>query len=135
MNEQNNITVVQQAYADFKQGNIGQVLDSMTDAVEWHSPGNLPTAGHRKGKQKVAEFFQLLDQHEEILQMDAKEFIAQNDKVVVLIQYKARIKSTGKIVESPAVHIFTVKDGKVTAFDEYFDTAAAEAGYQKSAAA
>lgn len=135
MNEQDNIKVIQQAYAAFQQGNIEQVLNSMADGIEWRSPGNMPMSGSRTGKQAVSEFFRLLDQHEEILRFEPTEFIAQNDKVVVLLQYKARVKSTGRVVETPAVHIFTVKNGKVAAFEEYFDTAAAEAGYQKSAGA
>jgi len=135
MNEQDNVKLIQQAYAAFQQGNIDQVLSSMTDSITWHSPGNIPMGGRRTGKQQVAEFFRLLNEHEEILRFEPTQFIAQHDTVVVLMQYKARVKSTGRVVETPAVHVFTIKDGKVAAFEEFFDTAAAEAGYQKSAGA
>ena len=63
------------------------------------------------------------------------EFIAQGDKVVVLGSSKATVKSTSRSYETDWVHVFTVKDGKVTNFAEFFDTAAATKAFQKATAA
>ena len=53
-----------------------------------------------------------------------REFVAQGDKVVVLGHYVWHVKATGKEWESDFVHALSVRDGKMTRFQEYTDTAA-----------
>ena len=53
-----------------------------------------------------------------------REFVAQGDKVAALGHYAWHVKSTGRGWESDFVHVLTVRDGKVTRFQEYTSTAA-----------
>jgi ketosteroid isomerase-like protein len=43
---------------------------------------------------------------------------------VVLGHYVWHVKATGKVWESDFAHVLTVRDGKVTRWQEYTDTAA-----------
>ena len=48
MAEQENVRIVQEAYASFQRGDIQAVLNSLTDDVEWTTPGPpdiIPMAG------------------------------------------------------------------------------------------
>jgi ketosteroid isomerase-like protein len=72
----------------------------------------------------------LLDGAEEIERFEPKEFLAQGEKVVVLGTYRARVKTTGRIVESDWVHVHILRDGKVQEFREFCDTAAAVEAYR-----
>ena len=63
------------------------------------------------------------------------EYIAQGDKVVVLGHFLMRIKSTGREFSSDWVHVWTVKNGKVTRFYEYVDTAVVSKAYTAARAA
>src|SRR4051812_36357268 len=129
MNEQENTKVVQEAYGAFKTGDIPSVLSLMSNDVNWRLPDveNMPQAGQRRGLEQVTEFFSILGDTQEALQFDPNEFIAQGEKVVALGHYRWKINSSGREYESDFVHVFTVRDGKIVGFDEYFDTAPAAA--------
>jgi len=135
MSEQDNVKVVKQAYEAFKRGDIQGVLNTMSEDVDWFSPGPsdvVPTAGRRHGREQVAKFFSTLESTEEIQQFEPQDFIAQGDKVVVTGRYRARIKPTGKTVESDWVHIHGFRGGKIVTFREFLDTAAAVEAYGRS---
>jgi hypothetical protein len=137
MSAQGNISLVKRAYESFQRGDVAAVLGTMAEDVQWESPTvrNVPFSGPRRGKAAMADFFQQLGAQEEVLQFEPREFIAQGDKVVAIINYRARVKSTGQIAETPLVHVFTIKAGKVTGCAEFFDTAAAMQAYSKVATA
>lgn len=134
MSEQENTRLVQQAYDGFKTGNIQALLDTLSKEVEWQLPDieNVPFSGTRRGREQVGEFFAEVDKQQEVLEFELKEFIAQNDKVVVLGHYSWRVKSTGRKLAANWVHIFTVRGGNIARFQEFTDTAAAAAAYRKS---
>ena len=48
----------------------------------------------------------------------------------MLGDYAITLKKTGKKMESDWAHIFTIRDGKVTRFREFLDTAQAAEAYR-----
>jgi uncharacterized protein len=126
MSEQQNLEIVKRGYEAFGRGDTQALLDLFADDIEWSSPGppELPTAGNRRGRQQVAEFFQAVDQIFEIQQFEPKTFLAQGDLVVVLGTDTARIKASGKVVTDDWAHAFTVRGGKIVKMREYIDTSA-----------
>ena len=134
MNEQENTKLIQQAYDYFKSGNIEGVLSLMATDVDWRLPKveNMPHSGTRKGIEQVTEFFSTLADVQDAKLFDPNQFIAQGEKVVALGSYIWNVKPTGREYASDFVHVFTVRDGKIAAFDEYFDTTPATMAYQKA---
>ena len=133
MTEQENVRTIQAAYASFQRGDVQAVLNVLTDDVEWVTPGPtgiLPLAGHRRGRDEVAQFFSVLNGSEEVEQFEPQEYVAQGNKVVAFVKYRSRIKSTGHTVDADLVHVFTVREGKIAEFREYYDTAAAVEAYR-----
>ena len=51
------------------------------------------------------------------------------DDVVVPGHVTLRVKTTGKMCETDFVHWFTVRDGKLTSWRDYFDTYALAQAY------
>jgi ketosteroid isomerase-like protein len=45
------------------------------------------------------------------------------------------VKATAREFGSDFAHVFTIRDGKVVAFKEYFDSAAAATAYRKAMSA
>jgi ketosteroid isomerase-like protein len=135
--EQDNVKVVQQAYANFKSGNIPAVLELVADKVEWQLPEmeSVPLGGRRKGRDGVAGFFAKMAELQEVLNFEPREFIAQGDKVVVVGTYSFRVKGTRQDFTSDWAHMFTVQNGKISRFQEFSDTAKVVAAYQRKAAA
>jgi len=137
MNEQENTKLVAKTYELFTSGDIETLLGMYSDDVSWETPKveNMPFGGKVSGRDKVAEFFTILDEHEEFSVFEPTEFIAQGDKVVVLGNFAWSIKSTNKEYASDFAHIVTVADGKITGFYEFFDNAAAGRAYTAANAA
>jgi ketosteroid isomerase-like protein len=138
MSEQN-ITLVQSAYAAFGRGDVDGILATLADNISWEpvhgASEHVPWAGKRMGKEAVREFFRILDQTEIFDSFEPKEFIAQGDRVVVLGSYAGRTKTTNRELSSDWVMIFRCQDGKVTDFREFADSGAVNAAHEPRAAA
>ena len=137
MSEQDNAAIVQQAYDNFKSGNIEGLLDLLSDDVTWQLPEmeNVPFGGRRTGRAAVGEFFALVGANQDSLRFDPRETVAQGDKVVSLGQYEWRVKATSREFSGDFAHVFTIRDGQVVAFHEYTDTAACANAYRKAMSA
>jgi len=137
MNEIDNEKLVESAYELFGKRDIEGLLKLFTDDIKWTVPEieNAPFAGSRSGKSEVGTFFKQLSEAEDISEFVPKEFVGQGDKVVVLGRSKATARATGNTYETDWAHVFTLRDGKVAEFHEFFDNAAATRAFQKTAAA
>ncbi|HUQ91407.1 MAG TPA: nuclear transport factor 2 family protein [Bryobacteraceae bacterium] len=133
MNEEENSRLVKDAYAAFQRGDIPAVLKEMSDDIAWFLPGPadiVPLSGQRHGLAAVKGFFTELAETQEAEEFEPSEIIAQGDTVVALGHYRWRIKATGQRFESDFAHVFTIKNGKVVKFREYFDTYAGVQAYR-----
>lgn len=137
MNEQQNVEVVKRGYEAFGSGDIPALLDLFAEDIKWRSPHveGAPYTGSYDGREEVGSFFSSLNEIEEFSNFEPREFIAQDDKVVVLGTMTATVKDTGREYSSDWVHIFTMRDGKVAGFLEFFDNAAVTNAFQKAATA
>jgi ketosteroid isomerase-like protein len=61
---------------------------------------------------------------------EPREYIAEGDKVVVLGQATWHAKQTGRSFDTPFIHVFTMRDGKVARFEAHADTAAGERAFR-----
>jgi ketosteroid isomerase-like protein len=131
MSEQDNVAVVRRAYENFKGGNIGGILDSVTDDVDWRLPEieGAAFSGGRKGRASVGGFFSQLADSQDSVSFEPREFVAQGDKVVALGTYLWRVKKNGREYGGDWAHVFTVRDGRIAGFHEYMDSAAARAAF------
>jgi len=129
-----NLQIVQDAYAKFGSGDIGGLIGLCSEDIHWQVPEieNSTFGGEWQGHEGVGNFFGALVADEEITLFEPREFISEGNKVVVLGRSASNVKSTGRSYETDWVHIFTVNDGKITVFHEFFDNAAATRAFQKS---
>jgi uncharacterized protein len=134
---QGNIALVKSAYDAFQRGDIDAVLEAFDRDIKWFSPGpaELPHAGARSGHAAVRQFFEALNDMLDIERFEPKEFLAVDDKVIVIGEDTSRVKATGAVVEGQWAHVMTIQDGKVARFHEYTDTSGILAALTKAAAA
>ena len=71
----------------------------------------------------------------EIQRFEPKEFLAVDDKVIVLGDDTGRVKATGTVVDTEWAHVMTIRNGKVVRFHEYEDTSALVDALQKESVA
>jgi len=125
-NEQRNVEVVQQAYAAFGRRDVEGILRLLSDDVDWTAVQGagtrVPLYRPYRGRGDVGKFFASLAEQVEFQTFEPREFIAQGDKVVALGHYKARVKATGRTVETDWAMVFTVRNGNIVRFREYTDS-------------
>lgn len=121
-----NVDLVKSFYAAFQRGDVAPIVAAMAGDVVWtvHGrPKDHPALGTQKAPAGVQKFFGIIADTQTPTDFSPREFHATGDKVFVLGHYAWTMRKTGKSVASDWVHIFTFKDGKVTRFDEFADTA------------
>jgi ketosteroid isomerase-like protein len=124
-------------YEAFGRGDIAALLNSLADNVEWVCPGpaSIPQSGRYRGPGEVAGFFQKVAETTEFDRFKVEQYVEQGDVVVALGSYSGRSKPLQKEVRSDWAMMFTLRNGKVTRFQEYADTAAIATAYTGSATA
>jgi ketosteroid isomerase-like protein len=129
MTDSNNSKIVQEAYAAFGRGDIPGLLAMLSEDVQWDhaGPSEIPWAGSFRGHDGVVKFFTAIGENCDFLSFEPQTFLADQDRVVVLGSEKIKHKVSGREWETPWAHVYTVKDGKITTFREYTDTAAVAA--------
>jgi ketosteroid isomerase-like protein len=136
MDSDRNIELVRQAYAAFLRGDIPAIIASLGDDVQWITPDiGYPGGSLRRGKQEVAQFFQIVGETWQFQDFQPLEYIASGDRVVVRGTYTATARSTGRTSTAEWIMLWTVRNGKLSHFQEFTDTAKLLAALTASTAA
>lgn len=115
-------------WSDTRGGSVDDWLQAMHPDVVMGSvaagaPGVTFTAA-RSGHDQARAYFTGLDDHFEMISFEVAEFIAQDDRVVALIDSTWRSKvDPSRVVEVQKADVHQFRDGKILKFFDYFDTA------------
>ena len=132
MSEKRNCELVQSFYASFQAGDIGAVLALLSPNFElvYAGPSIIPSAGTWKGHEGFRSWAQAaLQGHLPPESVYFEEFIARGDKVAVPGHVTLRVKTTGKTCETDFLHLWTVRDAKLTSWRDFFDSFAVAQAY------
>jgi uncharacterized protein len=108
MSERDNIELVKSGYAAFARRDIQALLGLFANDLDFQHPmpqSIWPWAGRRSGRQGLAEFVAGINETLEYERLEPREFIVQNDWVVVLVFERTRVKATGVVFEITEVHV------------------------------
>ena len=128
MSEYDNLSVVKDTYLAYRQHNFPALRECLASDVRWFAigpPDAIPSAGVRYGPDQVEQYFATLEDVEGVSSFEPREFIAERDKVVAIGDLDRKVKSTGSTINSPWIHVFTLRRGKIAEFQSFYDTAAA----------
>lgn len=123
MSEQN-IAFVRGLYEAFGRGDVDTVLAGFDENIEWNESEGMPYGGQYHSPQEVAEnvFAPIPDDFVDF-DVTPEEILADGERVVVLLTYRGAGKESGKALQMPAAHVWTVRDGKITKFVQLADSA------------
>lgn len=121
---QENVDLVRSAYEAYNHRDVEGVLRRFDPNIDWHVPDSLAWGGHVTGIDAVTGFFRGLqpyvgDRHQ--IAMDG--FLDAGDRVVALVRHVG-IAADGEPYEVPAIMVWTVAGGRLTALYEQLDTLA-----------
>jgi uncharacterized protein len=115
------VELVRSAYEAFGKGDIPTVASLLAD-TEWHEAEGMPYGGTYKGADEIfAKVLGPIAQDVEGFQATPEEILpVADDRVISLGRY------TGKGANGPVdvryAHLWTVRDGKFTKFEQFTDT-------------
>jgi ketosteroid isomerase-like protein len=134
MAKDDNLGLIQEVYTAYAQGNSQFILDHVTDDVDWinEGPNSIPYAGTFKGRKDVQRFFEAIGTSVDNGRVTAEDWIAQGDKVVSTGRFPATVKKSGRRIDVPIAHVFTVRNGKIARWVGYADTARVAEAYAGS---
>jgi ketosteroid isomerase-like protein len=123
-----NITLIGKLYQAFGKGDMATLRGGMDASIDWLThgdPNQIPIVGHFKGPDEVMnKFFRNVADTLDFQQFEPYELHDAGDVVTVLVRVRALVKPSKRTVALELAHIFTIKNGKVTRFREFYDTAA-----------
>lgn len=120
-----NRDIVMALYAGFDSGDMDAVLALMADDIVWHEAENNKLADHNPyvGPQAVLEgVFARLGEDFEGFAVEIGTVIEDGYTVVMQGRYRARAKASGIEINPQIVHWWTLKDGKIAAYQQHVDT-------------
>jgi len=114
-----NVKIIQAVYDAFSRGDLQTVFSIFDPDIEFHQSQEVPWGGHYKGLTEVQEFLGKL--RTAIESRVEPEFVDAGDCVVAVGHSKGKVRATGREFNVRAVHVWTLKDGKVIRWESYID--------------
>jgi len=114
-------------YEAFGRGDVEAVLGAMDPQIHWYEAESnpyMPSGEPWIGPDAVLNnLFMRLGDDWDGFTVTPSAFHDAGDVVVVEARYTGRNNGTGKPLDAQVCHVWTLKDGKITKFQQYVDTA------------
>lgn len=121
-----NIRIIDGLYKAFGEGDIPSVMEAMDKEIIWNeAESNAYADGNPYiGPEAILNgvFARVGAEHEYFKLEDIELHEMSNNKVLATLRYDAKFKETGKTYNAQVAHLWTLKDGKISAFQQYVDT-------------
>jgi hypothetical protein len=122
-----NVQMMRDLYDAFSRGDMPAVLGAMDPGIEWHeAEGNPyePSGKPWRGPDAVVQnLFVKLATEWDGFAIHPRDFHGAGPAVVVEGRYTGTYKQTGRKLDAQVCHVWKIRDGKITSFQQYMDTA------------
>jgi uncharacterized protein len=120
---QDNVDVIESAYAAFAKGDLEAVLGYFSDSARIVAPESVPWGGEYEGPEGMRTFLaKLLEHFTDFKSQPTKVLGADDNHVIVVARNSGKTKS-GARIEDEVVWIYQLRDGAVTSAQTFSDTA------------
>ncbi|HJQ98996.1 MAG TPA: nuclear transport factor 2 family protein [Candidatus Polarisedimenticolaceae bacterium] len=122
-----NVNLLKKLYDAFGRGDIPAVLETMSADIKWYQAENnpyMPSGEAWVGPDAVLNnLFMKLGTEWDGFAVHPTSFHGAGGSVIVEARYSGTFKPTGRSLDAQVCHVWDVKDGRVTRFQQYVDTA------------
>lgn len=122
-----NLELARSLYDAFAAGDVPAVLAAFDPDIEWREAESNPYrpdgSPWRGGDAIMENLFVKLVTEWDGFTVTPKEFHDAGDTVVVEGRYTGTYNATGKSFDAQFCHVVRIRDGKMTSFQQYTDTA------------
>ncbi|MBC6980788.1 nuclear transport factor 2 family protein [Caulobacter sp. 17J80-11] len=125
--DQADVALVKKAYEAYGRGDTEAIIASVAPDAHWEFVGRREEHkpfGPRRGPEGAREFFKALTETEDYSEFTPKEFhlSTSGDKLFVLGHAEGKVKPSGQPFAGDWIHVFEVKDGKISSWRGFMDT-------------
>ena len=121
-----NEELVRTAYDAFGRGDMEALFAAFADDITFHVPGRTPVSGDHRGKEQLSVFFQKVGEVSAgTIHLDVHDVVASDQHAVGLATISGQPK--GSPLSYHVVHVWHVRDGKLTEMWEHPEQAAFDA--------
>lgn len=117
MSTQTSLTVAQNFLGNLGRGDTKAVAELFAEDAQWDIPGDttaFPWIGRKNGSNAVVEFIETSTQLIERIKLEVQDILANERRAVILGELASRVRSTGKVIETPFAVILGITDGKIS---------------------
>jgi ketosteroid isomerase-like protein len=131
MGVEDNIKTIKAVYEAFGRGDVGTILDALSDDVDWASEASTtgaPWYRPRRGKAEVGSFFEAFGSTMEVQEFTPLSFAGNDEgEVHTVVRCRATSRATGRAMDQNLHHFFRFNGGQITYYRGSEDTAQVEA--------
>jgi len=127
MSVEDNVALMRSLYEAYSRKDPAPLFENLGEAVQFHfvaHPDHFTFAGSHAGKDGVQRALELIAQEYDWLVYQARDFIAEGDRVVALTDGVIQHRASGKELPMRMVDIIRIENGRIVEFTEFFDSAA-----------
>ena len=121
-----NVSIINNLYKAFELGEMPTVLAAMDANIVWNeAEGNAYADGNPYiGPDAILNgvFARVGSEWDGFKLVDIQLHDMSNNQVLATLRYNGTYKKTNKPIDAQVSHLWTLKDGKITAFQQYVDT-------------
>ena len=121
------VTTVQNLYRLFAEGNLPAFLAKLAPDIGWFEATGFPGVGGRHlGVEAVKAVLIQVTSEWDGLSVTPDEFFGAGDRIVALGVTSGKHRATGLSFQSPFAHAWRVRNGRISEWRAYIDTALAQ---------
>jgi hypothetical protein len=122
---ENNVQLMKSLYGAMARGDAAAAFALFDPQIVWNEADNFAYADGNPyiGPQRVGEgiFGRLMTEWDNFAVVP-DQYVGDGETVVSIGRYRATFKATGSPLDAQFVHVWTVRNGKIVAFQQYTDT-------------
>jgi uncharacterized protein len=121
-----NTELLDKYYAAIKAGDADQIEQCVDSSFElnWQGSDAIPWAGRWKGVTGLQEFFRILNQHLEVLEINRLHMLGDATVTMTVLEGHWRMKASGKEIRAKAGNVFTFANDKIASYTVLNNSAA-----------
>ena len=119
------VQLVQSFYEALGSGDIPTILNVLDPNLDWTEAERFPYYGGtwRSPQAVIDNLLVPINRDWNSFSAQAHDFVVQDNRVVAFGTYRGTYKQTGRSMSSPFAHVWLARDGRLSRFAQYTDTA------------
>ncbi len=118
-----NLQTVKNLYKSFAAGDREGILELFAPDIQWIQNEGFPGGGRHVGAETVLDdVFAKFKTEWSAWRAEVNNWLDAGDAIIALGSYHGTHKTTGKSMTAAFAHVYYLKDGRITRFEQYTDT-------------